>query len=251
MKDRLKILLASADLTATKALRSALEESDRFFVCGSVRSGSAAAQELRKYPPDLLLLDLLLPELDEIAALRELEDSRLPPTLATSAFMSPAMVAEAQRLGVDSLMTKPYSPEAVVQRLLRMAEENSPPRHTASMEAAITTLLREIGVPAHIKGYQYIREAVMLTIEDPDSIHAVTKVLYPHVAKMFNTTPSRVERAIRHAIEVTWTRSDPETLHKFFSRAVCYTNGKPSNSEFIAAISNCFLFYDSHEDMIL
>lgn len=250
MKDRLKILLASADTTSSEVLTTALEESDRFFICGSVRSGSEAVKELRKYPPDVLLLDLLLPELDDIAALRELENGYMPPILATSAFMSPMMVAEAQRLGVDALMTKPYSPEAVVQRLIRMSDESTPPQHTASLEASITALLREIGVPAHIKGYQYIREAVMFTVEDPSSIHAVTKVLYPHVAQVFDTTPSRVERAIRHAVEVTWTRSDPDTLHKFFSRSVYYANGKPSNSEFIAAISDCLLLY-RREGMIL
>ena len=106
------------------------------------------------------------------------------------------------------------------------------------MEAMVTSVIHEIGVPAHIKGYQYLREAIILTINDMDAINAVTKVLYPEVAKKFSTTPSRVERAIRHAIEVAWDRGDLETLQRFFGYTVSNTKGKPTNSEFIALIAD-------------
>jgi two-component system response regulator (stage 0 sporulation protein A) len=102
----------------------------------------------------------------------------------------------------------------------------------------VTEIIHEIGVPAHIKGYQYLREAIILTINDMDIINAVTKVLYPTVAKKFSTTPSRVERAIRHAIEVAWDRGDLETLQKFFGYTVSNIKGKPTNSEFIAMIAD-------------
>ena len=108
-----------------------------------------------------------------------------------------------------------------------------------SLEAAVTEIIHEIGVPAHIKGYQYLREAIMLAVNDMDVINAVTKVLYPTVAKKYGTTPSRVERAIRHAIEVAWDRGDLETLQKFFGYTVSNIKGKPTNSEFIAMIADC------------
>ncbi|MCD7844595.1 MAG: sporulation initiation factor Spo0A C-terminal domain-containing protein, partial [Oscillospiraceae bacterium] len=109
---------------------------------------------------------------------------------------------------------------------------------TPSLESVVTEIIHEIGVPAHIKGYQYLREAIILTVNDMDSINAVTKVLYPAVAKKFGTTPSRVERAIRHAIEVAWDRGDIETLQKFFGYTVSNIKGKPTNSEFIAMIAD-------------
>ena len=108
-----------------------------------------------------------------------------------------------------------------------------------NLEAVVTDIIHEIGVPAHIKGYQYLREAIILTIKDMDMINAVTKVLYPEVAKRYNTTPSRVERAIRHAIEVAWDRGDVEVLQKFFGYTVSGIKGKPTNSEFIAMIADC------------
>jgi two-component system response regulator (stage 0 sporulation protein A) len=123
--------------------------------------------------------------------------------------------------------------------MLTVSRPAPQPRQEPSLEAVVTDIIHEIGVPAHIKGYQYLREAIILTIEDMDVINAVTKVLYPEVAKKYNTTPSRVERAIRHAIEVAWDRGDIETLQKFFGYTVSNIKGKPTNSEFIAMIADC------------
>ena len=111
-------------------------------------------------------------------------------------------------------------------------------KQEVNIEAMVTSIIHEIGVPAHIKGYQYLREAIMIAVEDMDVINAITKVLYPQVAKTFSTTPSRVERAIRHAIEVAWDRGDLETLQRFFGYTVSNTKGKPTNSEFIALIAD-------------
>ena len=122
----------------------------------------------------------------------------------------------------------------------KMAESQKLPQFSKQdLEHDVTDMIHEIGVPAHIKGYQYLREAIILTINDMDAINAVTKVLYPEVAKKFSTTPSRVERAIRHAIEVAWDRGDVETLQKFFGYTVSGIKGKPTNSEFIAMIADC------------
>jgi two-component system response regulator (stage 0 sporulation protein A) len=119
-----------------------------------------------------------------------------------------------------------------------VATSPKPARQEQSLESLVTEIIHEIGVPAHIKGYQYLREAIILTINDMDIINAVTKVLYPTVAKKYATTPSRVERAIRHAIEVAWDRGDLETLQKFFGYTVSNIKGKPTNSEFIAMIAD-------------
>ena len=147
-------------------------------------------------------------------------------------------------LGVQYIMLKPCSCRAVVERLDEICESavsRKPAiaaKRNANIESMVTSIIHEIGVPAHIKGYQYLREAIMITVRDMDVINAVTKVLYPEVAKRFATTPSRVERAIRHAIEVAWDRGDLETLQKYFGYTVSVSKGKPTNSEFIAMIAD-------------
>jgi two-component system response regulator (stage 0 sporulation protein A) len=149
-----------------------------------------------------------------------------------------------QHMGVRYLMLKPCDLSAVVERLEEMqVSENlrlpAPRRNSkTSIESMVTGIIHEIGVPAHIKGYQYLREAIIIAVNDMDVINAITKVLYPQVAKTFQTTPSRVERAIRHAIEVAWDRGDLDTLQRFFGYTVSNTKGKPTNSEFIALIAD-------------
>jgi two-component system response regulator (stage 0 sporulation protein A) len=141
-------------------------------------------------------------------------------------------------------MLKPCDMEALVERLeeirgtSRRQTASTSNLSTSNMEALVTSIIHEIGVPAHIKGYQYLREAIILAVNDMDVINAITKVLYPQVAKTFQTTPSRVERAIRHAIEVAWDRGDLDTLQRFFGYTVSNTKGKPTNSEFIALIAD-------------
>ena len=140
-------------------------------------------------------------------------------------------------------MLKPCDTGALVERLeeIRGGESlriQTPGRSPSSIETLVTSIIHEIGVPAHIKGYQYLREAIIIAVNDMDVINAITKVLYPQVAKTFQTTPSRVERAIRHAIEVAWDRGDLDTLQRFFGYTVSNTKGKPTNSEFIALIAD-------------
>ena len=132
----------------------------------------------------------------------------------------------------------PYTETAIMENRIPLAEKRSEQLHTPGLEEMVTSIIHEVGVPAHIKGYQYLREAILIAVADMDVINAVTKVLYPEVAKRFNTTASRVERAIRHAIEVAWDRGDLETLQKYFGYTVSNTKGKPTNSEFIAMIAD-------------
>lgn len=240
MDNGIKIVLTDIDEDARLMLQTALEQSGRFTVTGSTGDGSQVLQLVQETQPDLLLLDLLLPGLDGLSVLRRLTslgDGR-PEVLAISHFVSQEMVAEAGKLGASMFISKPYNENAMVENLLRIAEKRNSQLHTPGLEELVTSIIHEVGVPAHIKGYQYVREAIMITVENMDVINSVTKVLYPEVAKRYHTTPSRVERAIRHAIEVAWDRGDLETLQRFFGYTVSNAKGKPTNSEFIAMISD-------------
>ena len=188
--------------------------------------------------PDILVLDLILPGLDGLSVLSRLEGEQLPLVLVTSSFVTQEVAAQAGDLGASMFISKPYGEDAMVESLLRLAEKADPRVHAPGLEELVTSIIHEVGVPAHIKGYQYVREAIMITVENMDVINSVTKILYPEVAKRYHTTPSRVERAIRHAIEVAWDRGDLETLQKFFGYTVSNAKGKPTNSEFIAMISD-------------
>ena len=174
-------------------------------------------------------------------------------TIVLSGFVNNKVISDCTNYGVDYFMPKPCDVPALLTRIRQLSghesysvpaagidcrESSAAARDDAQLEAVVTDIIHEIGVPAHIKGYQYLREAIILTIKDMDMINAVTKVLYPEVAKRYNTTPSRVERAIRHAIEVAWDRGDIETLQKFFGYTVSNIKGKPTNSEFIAMIAD-------------
>ena len=195
--------------------------------------------------PDILVLDLMLSKKDGLSLLKGISGwDRRPAVVATSGFMTDYVASAAAGLGVAYLMLKPCDTKALVDRLEELCFDGGRPAvprrpvQSQSIEALVTGIIHEIGVPAHIKGYQYLREAIIIAVNDMDVINAITKVLYPQVAKTFQTTPSRVERAIRHAIEVAWDRGDLDTLQRFFGYTVSNTKGKPTNSEFIALIAD-------------
>ena len=225
-------------------LAAALNHSGGFKVLGTANDGEQAIRMVTEQEPDILVLDMMLSKRDGISVLKAVSGMDRPPvTLATSGFVSDYVSSAAAGLGVRYLMLKPCDMNALVERLeeLRGGEScrlPAPKNDRASIEAMVTDIIHEIGVPAHIKGYQYLREAIILAVNDMDVINAITKVLYPEVAKTFGTTPSRVERAIRHAIEVAWDRGDLDTLQRFFGYTVSNTKGKPTNSEFIALIAD-------------
>ena len=146
---------------------------------------------------------------------------------------------QAMEQGVAFFMAKPCEPESLLERMRQAARvEEAEEDHSVALERLVTSIIHEVGVPAHIKGYQYVREAIVIAVQDMEVINAVTKVLYPEVARRYNTTPSRVERAVRHAIETAWDRGDLETLQRYFGYTVSNTKGKPTNSEFIAMIAD-------------
>ena len=226
-------------------LTTALKRADGFQVLATANDGEQTIRLVTERKPDVLILDLMLAKQDGLSVLKAISNmDRKPVTLATSRFVTDYVASAAANLGVRYLMLKPCDMGALVERLEEIRGEEKqhhvPAKrgsHT-SIESMVTSIIHEIGVPAHIKGYQYLREAIIIAVNDMDVINAITKVLYPQVAKTFQTTPSRVERAIRHAIEVAWDRGDLDTLQRFFGYTVSNTKGKPTNSEFIALIAD-------------
>ena len=239
------VFIADSSEEFCAALSAALQRSDGFQVIGTAGDGEQAIRMIAELKPQALIVDLMLAKQDGLSVLKAISAMDYSPMiLATSGFVTNYVAAAASGLGARYLMAKPCDVTALVERLeeirgsteLRSISRGSEQRQ--SIEAMVTGIIHEIGVPAHIKGYQYLREAIIIAVNDMDVINAITKVLYPQVAKTFQTTPSRVERAIRHAIEVAWDRGDLDTLQRFFGYTVNSTKGKPTNSEFIALIAD-------------
>ena len=241
MENRTKILIADPNEDFCAQLRLALEQNEAFEVVGTATDGEKALELIQEKQPELLILELMLSRLDGIAVLQRAQQvcPKLQ-SLVLTGFMTEYVANRASALGVQYFMSKPCALSAVTERVQEIVtpQEKRGGRPEVSVEAMVTSIIHEIGVPAHIKGYQYLREAIMIAVDDMDVINAITKVLYPQVAKAFSTTPSRVERAIRHAIEVAWDRGDLETLQHFFGYTVSNSKGKPTNSEFIALIAD-------------
>ena len=245
MSNPTTVIIADNSEEFCTALSEALHRTDRFQVIGTASDGEQALGMITQESPDLLVLDLMLAKRDGISILKSIAAlEHRPATLATSGFVTDYVAAAAANLGAKYLMLKPCDMSALVERLeeIRGGENQrkilGQRSGKQSIESLVTSMIHEIGVPAHIKGYQYLREAIIIAVNDMDVINAITKVLYPQVAKTFQTTPSRVERAIRHAIEVAWDRGDLDTLQRFFGYTVSNTKGKPTNSEFIALIAD-------------
>ena len=241
MENRIKVILADSSEEFRMLLTQIIEETGEFVVTGSTGDGLEAWQLVEENEPDLLVTDLVLPGLDGFALLRRCAQlgDKGPRVIVASAFCAERTVAEAAELGVWAFLPKPINESSLLEHMRRAVQREEPAAEPSPvLEGQVTAIIHEIGVPAHIKGYQYLREAIMIAVEDMDVINAVTKVLYPEVARRFDTTASRVERAIRHAIEVAWDRGDLETLQKYFGYTVNSAKGKPTNSEFIAMIAD-------------
>ena len=245
MDNQTTVMIADNTEEFCSSLVTTLQRSEGFRVVGTANDGEQAVRMIHQFQPQILVLDLMLAKRDGLSVLKAISTmERKPAVLATSGFITDYVASAAANLGVQYLMLKPCDMTALVERLeeLRSGQAVLMPQNRTggkpSIEAMVTSIIHEIGVPAHIKGYQYLREAIIIAVNDMDVINAITKVLYPQVAKAFQTTPSRVERAIRHAIEVAWDRGDLDTLQRFFGYTVSNTKGKPTNSEFIALIAD-------------
>ncbi len=252
MGSKTRIIIADASEDFRNMLAEVINAEEDLEVVGAAGDGQEALSLAGSLRPDILVTDLVLARLDGLGLLTALaETAEAPAAIVLSGFFNDRVVAACSDLGVYYFMPKPCDVPNLLTRIRQVAAGRdragapasqgvaiAPMPKEPSLEAVVTDIIHEIGVPAHIKGYQYLREAIILTVNDMDAINAVTKVLYPAVAKKFATTPSRVERAIRHAIEVAWDRGDLETLQKFFGYTVSNIKGKPTNSEFIAMIAD-------------
>ena len=247
MENKIRILTADAGEEFRSLLNDALSEEPDMEVIASTGDGQEAIRLAKELGPDVVAMDLVLTRMDGLEVLAELAAlTPRPRVLVISSFASGAVAAHAASAGADYYLMKPCRMTTAAERIRQLSalsqsgqeEEARPAVREQSLESTVTSIIHEIGVPAHIKGYQYLREAIIIAVQDMDVINAVTKVLYPEVAKRFNTTASRVERAIRHAIEVAWDRGDLETLQKYFGYTVSNAKGKPTNSEFIAMIAD-------------
>ncbi len=246
MRTKLNVMIADADESLVKNYSEQFEQSGEYTVVATAADGLAAVEKLRQVQPDVLILDLMLSKLDGMSVLKIASSmEKRPLIILLSAFVTGYVPALAACMGADYFLAKPCAFEALHDRLDELRNRDTLLQagsgqvlQESDIESMVTAVIHEIGVPAHIKGYQYLREAIKIAVKDMDVINAITKVLYPQVAKTFDTTPSRVERAIRHAIEVAWDRGDLETLQRFFGYTVSNTKGKPTNSEFIALIAD-------------
>ena len=246
MEKSSKILICAENADERKSLRDNLIKVG-FCSVSDTSSGQGAMALIKNGDYDLVITDLWVSGIDGIGLIR---NTSLVPLKKRPAFilMSPinkqSMLIEASEAGADVCILKPFEFSALLSHInallkkrIRTGGEDGQSLHP-DMEAQVTKIIHQIGVPAHIKGYQYLRTAILMTIEDSDVINSVTKVLYPSVAKKYQTTTSRVERAIRHAIEVAWDRGDVDTLNSYFGYTIQNSRGKPTNSEFIAMIAD-------------
>jgi two-component system response regulator (stage 0 sporulation protein A) len=242
VKEKTKILIADDNKDFCDILYEYLSKQEDLEIVGVAKDGIEAIELLSKKSPDVLILDIIMPHLDGLGVLEKMNSmigQKEPKVIILSAVGQDRITQKAISLGADYYVVKPFDFEVFIKRIRQLTgtvSNNKP--NTMSIEAEITNIIHEIGVPAHIKGYLYLREAIGMVVENIEYLSAVTKELYPNIAQKFNTTPSRVERAIRHAIEVAWSRGKMDTINRLFGYTVHNGKGKPTNSEFIAMIAD-------------
>ena len=245
---KIKVLIADDSIEYTTMLIDFFKSSGLVTVVGVVNNGESALAALKSNEVDILILDVIMPALDGVSVIRSIGKlPKRPKILVVSAMPPDSIMCEVMKLGANFFMTKPVNFNNILERIITMHNEKMPSfifpevldaAEDADLEAKVIETMHNIGIPANVKGYQYARTAIMKVTANPDLISAVTKELYPIIAKIYNTTPSRVERAIRHAIELAWDRGDIDVLNDFFGYTVNNGKGKPTNSEFIATISD-------------
>jgi two-component system response regulator (stage 0 sporulation protein A) len=238
MEKRRKIVIVDADEEFTKECENSLK--DMFEICAVCSDGKAASDAIRRYEPDVVITDLWLPNGEGSKVIKEnVRGLKSDPVfLVVTQISSMSMLEEALKAGAKYCIRKPVETEDLKARIISLCDGGKAGSESAELEKQVTGVIHRIGVPAHIKGYSYLRSAIMMVVKDNDVINSVTKVLYPAVAKMHGTSPSRVERAMRHAIEVAWDRGDLDVLNDLFGYTVQTDKGKPTNSEFIALIAD-------------
>lgn len=230
------------------------EEQEDIEVIGTAYNGRECLEMLEETEPDVLVLDIIMPHIDGLKVLESLRNDgkKSMQVIMLTAFGQEDVMKQAVDLGASYFILKPFEIENLAEQIRQLkgkgqlatnmpkvnAKEKKTEKKKQDLEASITNIIHEIGVPAHIKGYMYLREAITMVYHDIDLLGSITKVLYPDIAKKFNTTASRVERAIRHAIEVAWSRGNIESISSLFGYTVNISKAKPTNSEFIAMVAD-------------
>ena len=240
MSSNVKILVGDNSPEFGKSLGGAISDSG-FIVRNCENDGISVIESIAEFDPDVIVCDALMPGADAVEIIRRTSGtSRKPFFVVLSGYRNTFIEREIMSCSNAYLLIKPAEPEAVINLIKHATPEYiyAAENDTAHIERVITDIIHQIGIPAHIKGYHYLREAILLAINDQDMLESVTKMLYPAVAKSFDTSPSRVERAIRHAIETAWDRGDVEVLNNMFGYTINGGKGKPTNSEFIALITD-------------
>ncbi len=261
VKEKITILIADDNQDFSKTLATYLGNEKDMEVVGIAKDGVEAVEQIKELLPDVAILDVIMPHLDGLGVLEKINNSnivKVPICVMLSAVGQDKITQKAIALGADYYVVKPFDIELLIKRIreiknfkpvkngnfisrevpVRKYIEINDKKSPENLEALVTNVIHEIGVPAHIKGYQYLREAIIMVINDIDVLNQITKRLYPKIAARFDTTPSRVERAIRHAIEVAWGRGEQDMVENIFGYTVSAAKGKPTNSEFIAMIAD-------------
>lgn len=239
------ILIADDNSSLANGLKDFFDRTADFTVVGIAEDGVKALEMVSKFRPDFLLLDIVMPKLDGFGVLAALEDKK-PIVVMMSQLASDGFVQKAMQYGASYFLAKPFDCDSVCRLLTELSSPKPAPkpvsvRRNKSLDERISNLFISVGIPAHIKGYQFLREAIKMTIETPDIINSITKRLYPAIAERYCTSASKVERAIRHAIEVAWNRGKIENINNIFGIKIYSPNEKPTNGEFIALIADKLL----------
>lgn len=252
MEKQIRVVIADDNKEYADELSRQLSSDFKIDVCGIAHDGYKVLELVDILKPDVLVMDVVLANLDGIGILERFKNRKMekrPKIIISTSLRQDKIAQSCMSLGADYFMVKPINYESVLNIAKRLCddaplrkalvrEQHSPSAEPMDVETMVTEMIHEIGIPAHIKGYQYLRHAIMLVIDNLDVINSITKKLYPTVAQDFNTTSSRVERAIRHAIEVAWDRGDTDVLNSIFGYTIATSKGKPTNSEFIAMIAD-------------
>ena len=255
--ERLKVAIADDNERMLRLLGDIIESDGELDVIGTARDGEEAYQVIKTKEPDVVLLDIVMPKLDGLGVLDRVNNDasikKHPTFIMISAIGQEKITEDAFNRGADYYIMKPFDNDMVLNRIKYVrgsvgdgsaeirkinAYEKAEDLTERNLETDVTEIIHEIGVPAHIKGYQYLRDAIIMSVNDMDMLNSITKVLYPTIAKKYQTTASRVERAIRHAIEVAWSRGKMDTIDEMFGYTIHNGKGKPTNSEFIALITD-------------
>lgn len=252
---KLNVAIADDNERMLRLLREIVSNDDELQVVGTAKDGEEAYKMIKDTEPDVVLLDVVMPKLDGLGVLDKIQQDESiksqPSVVMVSAVGQEQITEAAFSKGADYYIMKPFENELILNQIKNVQKAKKMPNvkiihpyekvknePQKSLEEIVTEIIHDVGVPAHIKGYQYLRDAIIMSVLDMDMLNSVTKILYPEVAKKYKTTPSRVERAIRHAIEVAWSRGKVDTIEELFGYTVSIGKGKPTNSEFIALITD-------------